>query len=92
MIKIDSNQQCISLNQEPYLASSPEDQIAVSFVCDTRLLVLRLCMRPHFLTDMSRLKQQPAYRPDSDGTLDPTVLQFGQAYADPVHVNISLMY
>lgn len=59
-------------------------------------------MRPHFLTDMTKFKQI-AYQPDSDGTMDPALLQFGQfnitvtavnAFTDPGRavINISLMY
>lgn len=56
------NLQCISLNQEPYLASTPEDQIAVSFVCDTELFIVRVCMRPHFLTNMTIYGQESSRR------------------------------
>lgn len=51
---------------------------------------------------MSRLSQL-AYKPDSDGSMDPALLSFGQynitvtavnAYTDPARalINISLMY
>lgn len=62
------NQQCSSLNQEPYLASSNEDQIAVSFVCDTQLFIVRLCMKPHFITGLSPYSGL-AMRRGADGTL-----------------------
>lgn len=76
MIKIAPNQQCISLNAEPYLASSEEDQIAVSFICDTQLFIVRLCMKPHLVTDMS-LFDKLATRRSTSGELKPGILQFG---------------
>lgn len=49
------NQKCVSLNEEKYLASSDEDQIAVSFVCDSQLLIVRICMRPHIVVDIKNI-------------------------------------
>lgn len=40
MISIAKDQECISLTQEPFLSSSYEDQIAVTFVCNTQLFII----------------------------------------------------
>ena len=56
MTYITSNQFCISLNQESYLSSNKEDMLAVSFVCDSQIYVLRICMRPHVVFEMDKFK------------------------------------
>lgn len=55
MISITQNEQCFSLNQDAYYVSSPEDQIAVSFICNFYLQIYRVCMRPHVAADFSNL-------------------------------------
>ncbi|CDW88978.1 UNKNOWN [Stylonychia lemnae] len=55
---ITSNQNCKSLNQEPYLASNSEDQLVVSFVCDSQIFVLRICMRPHINFKMEQFNDK----------------------------------
>lgn len=47
MINITQNEQCTNLNEDLYYESSPEDQIAVSFICNQYLRIYRVCMRPH---------------------------------------------
>ena len=53
-ILITQNEQCISLNQDSYFEISPEDQLAVSFICNQYLQIIRICMRPHVAIDFSR--------------------------------------
>ena len=38
--------QCLSLSQNAYFEETPEDQIAITFICNSQLYLYRLCMRP----------------------------------------------
>lgn len=53
VINITWNEQCISLNQDSYFEFTPEDQLAVSFICGAYLQIYRVCMRPHVVIDFS---------------------------------------
>jgi hypothetical protein len=47
MIQIPFNETCFALNQDSYFEFTPEDQIAVSFICNDILNIYRVCMRPN---------------------------------------------
>ncbi len=52
IVNMTQNENCISLNLDSYYVSSPEDQIAVSFICNSYLQIYRVCMRPHLVIDI----------------------------------------
>lgn len=47
--------QCIAINQNPYFESTPEDQIAVTFICNQYLYMFRVCMRPQVIVDLAEV-------------------------------------
>ena len=53
-IDITWNEQCISLNMDSYYVFSPEDQISVSFICNSYLQIQRVCMRPNVVIELDR--------------------------------------
>ena len=55
IINMTQNERCYSLNLDSYYVSSPEDQIAVSFICSANLQIYRVCMRPHLVVDLEPL-------------------------------------
>lgn len=54
VLNVTKDEECTSLNHDSYYEFSPEDQIAVSFICNQYLMIIRVCMRPNLLLDMSR--------------------------------------
>jgi hypothetical protein len=52
-ILVTTEEECFALNQDPYFEISPEDQVAVSFICNSYLSIYRVCMRPHVVIDFS---------------------------------------
>jgi len=53
-IPIVNNSECFSLNLKTSALndSGIEDELAVTFVCDTQMYVRGICMRPHFIIDL----------------------------------------
>ena len=67
-INVTWNDRCFSLNHDQYYVNSPEDQIAVSFICNQYLQIHRACMRPHvdisltdFYADAANLSRGPTF-------------------------------
>ncbi len=51
-----------------YFESTPEDQIAVSFICNQYLYIYRICMRPHVLVNLEPYATEAgAYDEDEGG-------------------------
>jgi hypothetical protein len=51
LITVPYNENCFALNQDSYFESTPEDQIAVSYICNDMLYIYRVCMRPNVVID-----------------------------------------
>jgi hypothetical protein len=54
-----------------------EDEITVSFVCNTQLFVVKLGMRPYIMTNMSAFSKEST-RVMGNGVREPGYLQYGQ--------------
>lgn len=52
LINVTWNEKCFALNQNSYFESTPEDQLAVSFICNDMFSVKRVCMRPNVEIDL----------------------------------------
>eukprot|EP00347_Sterkiella_histriomuscorum_P013952 403362730 len=76
IIKVTSNQQCLSLNQENSLVSDLRDELAVSFVCNTQLYIVKTCLRPHYKINMSSYLAQSSRI--KNGKNQPGTLQYNQ--------------
>eukprot|EP00347_Sterkiella_histriomuscorum_P013212 403365576 len=81
--KLGRNLDCNSLNYDDYLASDKEDQIAVSFVCNTQLYVVRFCMRPHLNLEFKNITNQA-------GVYDPSTQSFAKNQMSYNRFNITI--
>jgi hypothetical protein len=52
IVDLGSKDQCGNLNQNSYFELTPEDQLAVTFICNQYLYVYRVCMRPHIIVSL----------------------------------------
>lgn len=77
-IYIASNQQCHSLTHQPYLATNLEDMLVVSLVCDTQLIVIRICMRPHLVFNFDRYQDQATRLSSQDKQYHSGALSYNQ--------------
>lgn len=52
IVGLGGKDQCGNLNQNSYFELTPEDQLAVTFICNQYLYVYRICMRPHIIVSL----------------------------------------
>lgn len=75
---ITRNTECVGLQAEPNLATSPEDMIVVSFVCGTQMIVYRICMRPHITFKMDKYTEDATRLDTEESTHNPNSLSYNQ--------------
>ena len=81
VINITWNEDCFALNQNAYFEMSPEDQIAVSFICNDQFQIYRVCMRPHAILDFSKYADN-ATEMNEYGIREHRVLTFNKFYLE----------
>jgi hypothetical protein len=87
------NEECYSLNSDPYFVESPEDQIAVSFICNSFLWIHRVCMRPNIVIDFSNLTGL-SVDPDNPqrGMFDVTMRGYNEFDDSGQNVTVTIYY
>ncbi|CDW89229.1 UNKNOWN [Stylonychia lemnae] len=78
LVKLGTNFECNSLNHDSFLSDSPYDQIAISFICNTQLYVVRVCTRPHLEINFVNLTQNVSSNPDLKGKKSNGPLDYNQ--------------
>ena len=73
-INVVQNANCTSLSRNPYLEESLQDQLAVSLVCESRLRIVRFCLKPNIEVNLTDF----AGRSTAEKTLSQGRLQFNE--------------
>lgn len=71
-VDIIQNSNCTSLSRNVNLEENSQDQLAASFICESRLRIVRFCLKPHI--DISFDDYAP--KVTSERTGKPGILQF----------------
>ena len=52
VLDVISNSNCTAFSRNPFVEYSPMDQVGTSFICESRLRVVRFCLRPNVKIDL----------------------------------------
>lgn len=52
VMKVASNQLCLSLSEESALVGDAQDELVVSFVCNTQLYIVKSCLKPRLVMNL----------------------------------------